>query len=48
MCLVNNDYRANELPKSTKFPESCDTLIIKLSAIASVIIAIDRHQHEFS
>ena len=42
MCLVNSDYCASELPKSTKFPESCDTLIIKLSAIVSVIIAFLR------
>ena len=37
MCLINSDYCASELAKLTKFPESCDTLIIKLSAIASVI-----------
>ena len=42
MSLVNSDHCANELPKSNKFPESCDTLIIELSPIASVIIAIYR------
>ena len=40
MCLFNSDFCANELPNSTKFSESCDTLIIKLSAVASVTIAI--------
>ena len=42
MCLVNSEYYASELSKSTKFLELSDTLIIKLSAIMSVIIAIYR------
>ena len=40
MSLANSEYCASDLPKSTKFSESCDTLIIKLSAIASIIIVI--------